>query len=119
MSSTSLSSTGKKDGVEFAGERPGEVGLAATRRPVEQQPTADAAAKLGAQLGHPQRSEEAELEAAFDIGQAGDVVEPNTALLVLGDHRAEEFVELVESNVVGGDRHFCLRRSPAVGGSRR
>ena len=83
-------------GIELAGESPGEVRLAAARRSVQEHPATQATAELGAQLGHAQRAEEAQLEAALDVGQAGDVAEPDPPLLVLGDDVAEEGVELVE-----------------------
>ena len=96
MSRTSLSSTGVNEASSLAGQCPGQVGLAASRRSVQEHSAAQAAAELSAQLGYPQRAEEAQLQPALDVGQTSDVAQPDPPVLVLGHDVAEERVELVE-----------------------
>src|SRR5205085_8579272 len=60
-------------GAQFTGDRPGEEGLAAPRRAVEQQAAPERLPVHLAELGVAQGTEERGLEAALDLVEAADV----------------------------------------------
>ena len=91
---------GEERGTQLAGEGAGEERLAAPRRAVQQQATADVGTERLAQLRRAQRTEEAQLELAFDRLEAGDVAQLDPAAL-LGEHVEEELVEFVDRFALG------------------